>query len=463
MVSKAADLRASPAAGRAAPSGYFHVEEIDGVWWLIDPAGHLFLSKGVNNVCWDPDTAGNTDRVPYRDACRRKYGTEQAWRATAARRLAPWGFNSLGAWSDEALATATPSALALAPVLDLAATFVLEHGARLDTDQMFPDVFDPAFERHAHRTAHAKCTARRDDPAVIGWFTDNELRWGPDWRGTAELLTFFLNQPPASSGRSTAIEMLRRRHGDFDSFNGVWRTASRTWEEFAQQRSVTAPYRRQPAYEHNEAAERRDKADRRRASFAADCDDFAGHVARRYFEVTSDAVRMADPNHLVLGSRFAYLPQPQVTEAAGRFVDVVSFSCYEHDPGAAIDAYAASNRPCLISEFSFRGADSGLPNTVGAGPRVPAQADRAHAFSRFATAALHRPTLVGYHWFEYVDQPPEGRFDGENSNFGVVTIDDDIYVELVKAMTAANREASQIHRLSGIDRIAQSVPGGHGP
>ena len=52
------------------------------------------------------------------------------------------------------------------------------------------------------------------------------------------------------------------------------------------------------------------------------------------------------------------------------------------------------------------------------------QAERADAFRRYATAALRHPSIVGYHWFEHADQPAEGRFDGENSNFGTVTIED---------------------------------------
>ena len=83
-----------------------------------------------------------------------------------------------------------------------------------------------------------------------------------------------------------------------------------------------------------------------------------------------------------------------------------------------IDAYAASGKPCLISEFSFRGDDAGLPNSHGAGPRVESQVERAQCFERYVTAALRKPAVVGYHWFEHADQPAEGRFDGENSNFG---------------------------------------------
>jgi hypothetical protein len=429
------------------PSGFFGVEQIDGVWWLTDPKGDRFLSKGVNNVCWDPDTVQNTDRVPYLEACRRKYGRNDAWRVAAARRLASWGFNSLGAWSDEAVAIAGPRTLAFAPVLDLAATFKSRH-RRIGRSpgEVCADVFDRDFELHARRRADEICTPRRTDPGLIGWFSDNELCWGPDWRGGEELLTIFLNLSVASPGRREAIELLRGRHSDFDSFNLVWRTDARSWEELASSERVAAPFRRKAIYDRDEAVERkRNEANPRRASFVADCEAFVAAVAVRYFAVTSAAIKAVDPNHLLLGSRFAYVPQSPVIDAAGEFGDVISFNCYDLDPAAAIDAYARTGKPCLIGEFSFRGDDSGLPNTVGAGPRVSTQADRANAFRHYVTAGLRKPTLVGYHWFEHADEPAQGRFDGENSNYGVVTVGDEIYEDLVQAMTAGNQDAERVH------------------
>ena len=168
-------------------------------------------------------------------------------------------------------------------------------------------------------------------------------------------------------------------------------------------------------------------------------------MAERYFKLTCAAIRAADPHHLVLGCRFAYVPSPGVIKAAARHTDVISLNCYDIDASPVIDAYAATGKPCLISEFSFRGADSGLPNTNGAGPLVATQAERAASFRRYVTAALRKPALVGYHWFEHADQPAEGRFDGENSNFGTVKIDDHVYEDLVHAMTLTNAEAEALH------------------
>jgi hypothetical protein len=189
-------------------------------------------------------------------------------------------------------------------------------------------------------------------------------------------------------------------------------------------------------------------ANPRRAAFSADCDAFTAVVADKYFELCVSAIKAADPNHLVIGSRFGYQPLAGVIAAAGRYLDVISFNCYDFDASAVIDAYGAVEKPCLISEFSFRGDDAGLPNSHGAGPRVRSQTERAQCFERYVTAALRQPAVIGYHWFEHADQPAEGRFDGENSNYGTVTIEDNVYAELTETMIRANAAAEQIHASS---------------
>ncbi|HEY6025248.1 MAG TPA: agarase [Pseudolabrys sp.] len=367
--------------GRLQPGGYFRVAETDNIFWLIDPDGGRFLSKGVNTVRFDQDAIHNSKRVPYAEACARKYGSERAWRTAAAARLADWGFNTLGAWSDEMVADVGSVPLGVTPNLDLGMSFAWSK------DQRFPDVFDPEFDVHVHLRARELCTPKRENNNLIGWFIDNELRWGPDWRGPEELLALFLNLPAASPGH--------------------------------------------------------------RAAVAADPKTFTAQVAERYFALTTAAIRAADPHHLVLGCRFAYVPSPAVIEAAGRHADVVSFNCYEIDAAKAMGAYSAIGKPCLIGEFSFRAADSRLPNTNGAGPLVPTQAERAASFRRYVTTALRMPTIVGFHWFEHADQPAEGRFDGENSNFGTVTINDEVYEELTQAMKSVNAEAESLHASAG--------------
>jgi len=53
--------------------------------------------------------------------------------------------------------------------------------------------------------------------------------------------------------------------------------------------------------------------------------------------------------------------------------------------------------------------------------------------------------VVGYHWFEHADEPAEGRFDGENSNYGLVNIRDEPWSILVARAVAVNLQVETVH------------------
>ena len=447
------NLATQPSWAATAPSTktnpFFHAEKVNGRWWLISPDGHRFISKGVTTVQLAPDVIQSTDKSPYLETNKAKYGNPVAWRKAAATRLIGWGFNSLGAWSDEAVSeiVVDNQRLAYAPIVDLGAKFVGEkqkgaawlHG-------IFPDVFDPDFEPMAQQLSRERCTPRAGDRWLLGWFTDNELRWGPDWRGSDELLTMFLALPASVPGKKAAVDLMRERYGDVKKFNAVWNTAFASWDELTQTNSIHPPVVRKAIYAQNQETERQaNEADPKRAAFVADCEAFLARLAERYFRITSEAIKAADPNHMNFGCRFAYVPPQPVIAAVAKYVDAISFNSYQLDPREVISRYSAFGKPLIIGEFSFRSADSGLPNTKGAGPKVKTQAERAAAFKNYVTLALQNPNLVGYHWFEHCDQPKEGRFDGENSNYGVVNIRDEAYQDLTRAMTEINAKAETLH------------------
>ncbi len=425
------------------PSGFFRIQGERSRFWLVDPLGGKFISKGINTVRLDTDTIPNTDRVPYSDACLRKYRDRSSWRRAIANRMLGWGFNTLGCWSDDVVAYVGYRPLAISPTIDFAKSFLVHHPG-----QLFPDVFDLQFESHAQHVARHLCYGWQRNPNILGIFTDNELHWSPNGAGDDELLTLFLNLPPRRPGRAAAIDFLQQRYRDFEGFNGIWRTTAKSWEQLAHIGKIAQPYSR-PSFTPDDALERAaNQADPQRAAFSADSDVFAGILADRYFEITAAAIREADPNHLILGCRFRSPPGTEVLSAAASHLDVVSFNFYGFDPVAQVDYYARAGRPCIISEFSFRAKDSGLPNTVGVGPVVATQGERARCFGSYVATALQSPAIVGYHWFEHADEPREGRSDGENSNYGIVTIDDSEYQEFTLALRAANERAELIHEES---------------
>ena len=67
---------------------------------------------------------------------------------------------------------------------------------------------------------------------------------------------------------------------------------------------------------------------------------------------------------------------------------------------------------------------------------------RGPAYSKFLKQAVAEPSIVGVHWFQYLDQPVTGRLlDGENGHFGMIGITDLPFTGFVDSVRKANLQA----------------------
>jgi agarase len=373
-------------------TGFFRTQFDGARWWFVTPDGRPFYSTGINHV---GATGNDVDRVsgrcPYCEAIAAGYPSVEAWTGTTVDRLHRWGFNTIGSWSD----TDT-----FGPRMPYTSLLHMAAGN---------DWFAPAFADHAAAVAAQSVAPHRDDPNLIGWVTDSELRWGPDWRGTGQLLDDYLALPEGSPGRTVA------------------------------DRHVGDPM------------------------------GFLGALATRYFQVTSAAIHAQDPNHLILGvKQITQLTAPEVLEAARPYVDVFSIDDYTlvGDLDAQIHAawpfyllrdqtlrnlYDIVHKPLMVMEYSFRAADAGVPNSFPPiYPTLSDQAARADATAAYLDRLYAMPWMVGDHWFEYVDEPAGGRFDTEDSNFGLVSSADVPWATLVDRMSSLHAREP--------DRMADPTP-----
>ena len=405
-------------------TGFFRVQEINGRWWLITPDGHPFFSAGINGI----RTRGSAtaDGVKhYEESVQRIYGSRQVWAEAQADRCIAWGWNTVGAWSDWQLLR---KRLPYTVILNVA-----DDDWRTGT---VADFFDPAFRASVRKRIEQVAGPLVDDPFLVGYFLDNEMRWGPDHRG-GHLLHDFMRLDVDRAGKQALVAFLKERYGTLDRLRADFHTLAGSWEELSQQRRLTALAT--PGAQD--------------AQWAWDA-----AVARAFFTTTHEELRRVDPNHLNLGARFiSQMVHPSVIAEAGKVVDVMSINFYDLNAlarqtirllypwylstGDCLAAhYKAGGRPILVSEWGYRAADVGLPNTwPPIYPTLATQADRADAFERYVRAALAAAHIVGHHWFIYTDQPSEGRFDGENNNFGLVNENNEPYDVLVE-------RAARIHQ-----------------
>ncbi len=400
-------------------TGYFRVTQHDNRWWLVTPEGHPFYSAGLNHV----DTVGTVDKngnAAYAQTVATKYGSSGAWADAQVPRFGSWGINTLGGWSDVGLFNGR--GVAYTVILNLA-------GQDFATGKM-SDFWSPAWVSGVQSTTASVGTSHKDDPWLVGYFLDNELHWARDWR-LWDQLDIYSQRDASSAGKSYLVGWLKARYGgDFAAFAADFSSVATDWASFEASTEIT------------------DSGPGAAATRA----EWAGVVAERYFSVADAALKSADPNHLNLGARFlTQLTTPEVASAAARHVDVLSVNWYDVKPEWA-DAlsklgpvqipvadtlrawYDLTSKPMLVSEFGYRAMDSGLPNTWPPFQVVvDTQQTRAAKFVNYVDCAINTGYVVGTHWFEMVDEPAAGRFDGEDDNWGMVTEGDVEYPEVTAA------------------------------
>lgn len=389
-------------AAKTKATGFFHVENIEGKWWFVDPEGCLFFSNG--SCCIGPGTdlarvsgreyifsslppsAGKHGKHEQKGAVTsfytwnlaRRLGPDwyKKWIDLTARRMENWGINTIGNWSDPDLGASHRKAYVA----------TLE-GWGIESGKMgMPDVCSTEYALKVDSAAATQCTPLRDDPYLLGYFIGNE----PAWPGRETELAQVILDGSDTPMKKELIKYLSE--GD------------------------TPEKRKQ----------------------------FAVEAYSRFIEIVCSAIKKYDPNHLNLGFRFGDTPASEIMIASKKHFDVFSINHYGYDaPADEIRRiYDQTGLPVIIGEFHFgvpgRGLAPGLAQTAN-------MEERAVAYRYYVENAAAEPALIGAHWFQWIDQPSTGRFDGENYNIGLVDVTDRPYPDMIKASRETLSRLLEIH------------------
>lgn len=402
-------------------------QDENGKYWFVNPRGERFLSIGINNVLpvpWRPKPGTH-----YYDAVNTVFGGDfEKWKSNVSDLLVTSGFNTLGSWSDNRVQNEQLYGTICLYVAGYAHDRCLE-GLR------------PGFEKKVRDNALAILSTNPNLDNVLGFYLDNEMPWygksAWDIISNYTLLEVAFELPPQDPAHRAARRFLIDRYKSTSEFGRTWGRPIQSWDE------LDIKYLRK-------CVNARTQQDR--AAFTA-------LAAEKFFVTASKVVRQLAPGKLILGTRFGKTTPEPVVRACGKYCDVITFNDYRRLPKAD-DHWLArywiwSGKPLMVTEYSWRGQDntSGNPNTRGAGTVVKSQAERGKNYEGYVEDLLSYPMVVGAHWFQFADQSPQGRFDGEDSNYGIVDIKHRPYGDLLKAMTQTNARITNIHA-----RSRRSIP-----
>jgi len=413
----------APTLAAAADAASFRIErDEDGRHWFSRGKGERFLSIGVNAVS-ESQHLPRPNTVYYDPLSRQFDGDLAAWASSCSEILLGAGFNTVASWSSPHV---TGPGLLHTPNLYVAG-FDMDRclaGLRPDFEQLVESRTNEVMAPYAGRSD------------VLGVFLDNEMPW---WGRTAwdvlptyTLLERAFELDESDPARQAAVEFLRHRHKTAAGLSKAYGAEIGAWTE------IDVSYLRMcasPAAMEDRAA-------------------FTELAATTWFTRATAVVRRLHPGVLILGTRFAGDAPESVIRATASTCDVIAVNSYSPTPASTKNLLARywviGGKPLMVTEFSWRAKEntSGSPNTRGAGGVLETQQDRADKFREFITDIVPEPMVIGYHWFQWADQSPQGRFDGEDSNYGVVDIEHRRYETLLSTMREVNALAPQLHASS---------------
>jgi hypothetical protein len=390
-------------------TGFFHTAQVDGRWFLADPHGHPFYSAGMDLVGYQQGSyatrvTGRTflfEELPppgsawltvgkdvsfYISNIMKRYGLDwqREWARSIIARLKNWGFNTVANWSDRHLAISGGMPYVL-PLQGWTTRKIFPF------PWDFPDVFSSEFAQKVDAAAKAQCAPLKNDPNLLGWFIGNEPHWAREFGSLRPWADTLLDDPEPSA---TKDELKRRMAADPGNSSRVK-------------------------------------------------DDFVFTCGRKYFTTVVAAIRKHDPNHLVLGIRFAGKPGDEWVRMSSLF-DVLSINIYSAnfapDP-ALMERFARlAGKPVMIGEFTACTPGRGMQGLFYGVHKVKDHAERGKAYRYYVENSASNPYIIGSHWFQMVDDLPTGRpSDEERLNYGFINVIDLPYGDLVEAARATHK------------------------
>ncbi|MBM3846318.1 MAG: hypothetical protein FJ405_08535 [Verrucomicrobia bacterium] len=405
------------------PTPRFSLQQSNSQWWLVAPGGRPFFSSGVSVVTRGATRESHDIENPAYAAWQH-YPHDGAWADETLTRLRNWRFTTIGGWSHHQILLQSSNMLSgLTPVLHIGST----------AGAPWWDMWDEKIIQRMDNVAREQILAVRDDPRLIGYYSDNEMGW---WN--AALFRMTLEQASSSGQRQRLIQLLR------ETYDGDWG-------------KLTADFDPELADSFQSLEQRGQLWLRPGSRGIVVMRRFLSQMASRYYQLVHGIIRKYDSRALILGDRYQSFYYPEVARAAAPWVDAISsnLNASWHDGTFArfhLDTlHALTGRPVLVSEYYMAATENrtGNRNNHGVFPLVLTQRERAAGLERTLRSLTRLPYVVGADWFQFFDEPRHGREDGENYNFGLVDVWNRPYEEVTRAfaridLNALKREA--VHR-----------------
>jgi len=415
-------------------NGFYRVENVDGVWWLIDPDGLLTWSIGVQsigNILWENPALSKIVEENYG-------GNQSYYMEDQIPRLRKWNFTTGGSWSGPAFYELNrrmisknkqpfPSFhfIGFTTVGDQSYSLRNSEGVVNDLgEHAMVDPFNPLWRKQAEEKVKKITGLYKDIPWLVGYFVDNEIKF--------RTLTKYLHSEYC---RQELAEWLAIRfNNDIANLNNGWSDDQKKYN-YTNFQEISEKI---PDQDPTKICEN-------------DLRKFVRHLVKTYVDFTVETIRKYDKDHLIISNRFALGNKTKALQRVDDFIDLFgrydilctnlyaeSGGSYSPDQMALLQyLHEKTSRPLLIGEWSFHANESNIPLDRWGGKIVATMEDRGRAYERTLLSWSHLPYMVGAHFYKWGNgYGPVGRYRGRNS--GIINDQNDPYLPFIDIVMQTN-------------------------
>ncbi len=387
-------------------TGDWHVESIDGRFWLVTPKGNGFFALGVNH-----------------------YGDFNAKeRAETISNLRAWGFNTGGHSSPDWLRAKMPHFISVTQHDN-------EHWEPVGGFR-FDDVFDPVWQDQAREQVAKAARQHRDSPLAIGISLTDTPRYNLEATRAHRVFSWVdyirALEPPAPGFKAYVDFLKRRWTGNLTGLVQAYRLPGLDSFDQLDDYSFSGLEISRPAIREDDEA-------------------FLAVIADAVYTTAREAIDAEAPGMLLLSERFKMHDHPDgVLQVAARFCDIIAIQAgptYGPDVGngpdeSVLDAaywdhlYKVTGRPILVCDHACSFYTEEYPRTLW--HQFPSPRAAGQFYREYLLGLTEFPFILGYQRCQY-----RSRFDPIRNLLkqGLLDLDGKPYAELVQEIAPANKAA----------------------
>ena len=379
-----------------AAEGFFRVEQRNGKWFVIDPAGKPFHMRGCNHY-------SNGTLMPWN--LKERYANDPTkWEAELLNRHRDWGFTFLApsigpvavdpatvsdAKGKRKLATGAPGWTAEEYIrADFPFTPLLGVPREYMSGEGLGDVWGDKFISAVDERCRELVAPLKDNKLLIGY----HLSHNPPWNARAKSFDLWIKDctRPGTPGLKVWVQLMQRIYGTIDRWREVYGVPIKQWSDIEKLND--------PLRGYISAGKQLE-----------DMDAFMALICEQWYRVYHDTIRKYDPNHLILGDRNTLHLQPPMQPWAirimRRYVDVLSVNVMG-PPDTVYGLLEMATRhwdgPILLADTGA-GVYEGEP--AKAGYRAKDLVEFEACYRGLMEMSLNHPQIIGFGWCGWYETP----------------------------------------------------------